>query len=28
VAPGLLLEKLLPRAAVMNYRGTRYRVAY
>ena len=26
VAPGLVLEKLLPRAAVMNYRGTRYRV--
>ncbi|WP_296947095.1 general secretion pathway protein GspB [uncultured Massilia sp.] len=28
VAPGLVLEKLLPHAAVMNYRGTRYRVAY
>ncbi len=28
VAPGLVLEKLLPRAAVMNYRGTRYRVGY
>lgn len=28
VAPGLTLEKLLPTAAVMNYRGTRYRVAY
>lgn len=28
VAPGLMLEKLLPTAAVMNYRGTRYRVAY
>jgi general secretion pathway protein B len=28
VAPGLLLEKLLPKAAVMNYRGVRYRVAY
>jgi general secretion pathway protein B len=28
VAPGLVLEKLLPRAAVMNYRGYRYRVAY
>ena len=28
VAPGLVLEKLLPQAAVMNYRGTRYRVAY
>jgi general secretion pathway protein B len=28
VAPGLVLEKLLPKAAVMNYRGTRYRVMY
>ena len=28
IAPGLVLEKLLPKAAVMNYRGTRYRVAY
>jgi general secretion pathway protein B len=28
VAPGLVLEKLLPKAAVMNYRGTRYRVTY
>lgn len=28
VAPGLVLEQLQPRAAVMNYRGTRYRVAY
>lgn len=28
VAPGLVLEKLLPKAAVMNFRGTRYRVAY
>ena len=28
VAPGLVLEKLLPKAAVMNYRGTRYRIAY
>jgi general secretion pathway protein B len=28
VAPGLILEKLLPKAAVMNYRGVRYRVAY
>jgi general secretion pathway protein B len=26
VAPGLVLEKLLPRAAVLNYRGYRYRV--
>jgi general secretion pathway protein B len=28
VGPGLILEKLLPRAAVMNFRGIRYRVAY
>lgn len=28
VAPGLVLEKLLPKAAVMNYRGTRYRVPF
>jgi general secretion pathway protein B len=28
VAPGLVLEKLLPRAAVLNFRGTRYRVPY
>lgn len=28
VAPGLVLEKLLPNAAVMNYRGQRYRVPY
>ncbi len=28
VAPGLVLEKLLPKAAVMNYKGTRYQVAY
>ena len=28
VAPGLVLEKLLPKAAVMNFRGIRYRVAY
>ncbi|MFK3738457.1 general secretion pathway protein GspB [Massilia sp. TN1-12] len=28
VAPGLVLEKLLPKTAVMNYRGTRYRVPY
>lgn len=28
VAPGLVLERLLPKAAVMNYRGTRYRVVY
>jgi general secretion pathway protein B len=26
VAPGLVLEKLLPRAAVLNFRGMRYRV--
>ena len=28
VAPGLVLERLLPKAAVMNYRGYRYRLAY
>lgn len=28
VAPGLILEQLQPRSAVMNYRGTRYRVPY
>lgn len=28
VAPGLILEKLLPKAALMNYRGYRYRIAY
>lgn len=28
VAPGLVLEKLQPKGAVMNYRGYRYRVAY
>lgn len=28
VAPGLVLERLMAKAAVMNYRGTRYRVAY
>lgn len=28
VAPGLTLERLLPKAAVMNYRGFRYRVPY
>jgi general secretion pathway protein B len=28
VAPGLQLERLLPKAAVMNFRGIRYRVAY
>lgn len=28
LAPGLILEKLLPKAAVMNYKGYRYRVAY
>lgn len=28
VAPGLVLERLTAKAAVMNYRGTRYRVAY
>jgi general secretion pathway protein B len=28
IAPGLTLEKLLPKAAVMNYKGFRYRVPY
>jgi general secretion pathway protein B len=28
IAPGLLLEKLLPKGAVLNFRGTRYRVAF
>jgi general secretion pathway protein B len=28
LAPGLVLERLMPKFAVMNYRGTRYRVAY
>jgi general secretion pathway protein B len=28
VAPGLILERLLPKCAVLNYRGTRYRVPY
>jgi general secretion pathway protein B len=28
VAPGLILERLLPKCAVLNYRGTRYRVTY
>jgi len=28
VASGLVLERLLPKAAIMNYRGYRYRVAY
>jgi general secretion pathway protein B len=28
VAPGLVLERLLPKAAIMNYRGYRYRVGY
>ena len=28
VAPGLLLEKLLPKSAVLNYKGYRYRVPY
>ncbi|MBI1892334.1 MAG: general secretion pathway protein GspB [Burkholderiales bacterium] len=27
-APGLVLEKMLPRAAVFNYKGHRYQVAY
>ncbi|RYG98203.1 MAG: hypothetical protein EON58_07855, partial [Alphaproteobacteria bacterium] len=28
VAPGLVLERLLPKAAIMNFRGHRYRVGY
>jgi general secretion pathway protein B len=28
VAPGLMLEKLLPKGAVLNYRGNRYRVPF
>ena len=28
IAPGLMLEKLLPTGAVLNYRGTRYRVGF
>lgn len=28
LAPGLVLEKLLPKAAVMNYKGYRYKIAY
>ncbi len=28
LAPGLVLEKILPKAAVMNYKGYRYKVAY
>ena len=28
IAPGLILEKLLPKGAVLNYRGTRYRVGF
>jgi general secretion pathway protein B len=28
LAPGLVLEKLLPKGAVLNYRGSRYRVAF
>jgi general secretion pathway protein B len=28
VGPGLVLEKLLPKGAVMNYRGYRYRVPF
>jgi general secretion pathway protein B len=28
VAAGLVLERLLPKAAIMNYRGYRYRVPY
>ncbi|MFC5512149.1 general secretion pathway protein GspB [Massilia jejuensis] len=28
LAPGLVLERLMPKYAVMNFRGTRYRVGY
>ncbi|WP_332848111.1 general secretion pathway protein GspB [Massilia sp. S19_KUP03_FR1] len=28
IAPGLMLEKLLPKGAVLNFRGTRYRVSF
>lgn len=28
IAPGLMLEKLLPRGAILNFRRTRYRVAF
>jgi general secretion pathway protein B len=28
IAPGLTLEKMMPREAVLNYRGYRYRVPY
>ncbi|GAB3415734.1 hypothetical protein GCM10027318_32390 [Massilia agilis] len=28
VAPGLMLEKLLPKGAVLNFRGYRYRVPF
>ena len=28
VAPGLVLERLLPKAAILNFRGYRYRVGY
>ncbi len=28
LAPGFVLEKLLPKAAIFNYKGYRYRVAY
>jgi general secretion pathway protein B len=28
VAPGLVLEKMLPKAAILNYRGYRFRVAF
>jgi general secretion pathway protein B len=28
VAPGLTLEKLLPKEMLLNYRGYRYRIAY
>ncbi|MDB5764669.1 MAG: hypothetical protein JWQ21_3664, partial [Herminiimonas sp.] len=28
VAPGLTLEKMMPKEAILNYRGYRYRVSY
>lgn len=27
-APGIVLEKMMPKAAVFNYKGYRYRIAY
>ena len=28
VAPGLVLEKMLPKEAVLSYKGHRYRISY